>query len=323
MYKILCIVALLGVYAPSAYADQGFKGVFVTKQGTTQATVTATALFELTGSISVYKPGQLAPIKVCSPISFHTGVPASCVVGGLTTGITYAAIAQGTTSNGQTTYKNDPPLQFTMGTVTPPVTPTTNTNTQNSQTQNGGIQQTASTATTLGNGSTTLTTTTTSTATDQCHDGKDNNGDGKADQYGVDIPDPATGKTDGIIDLEPDPSCFSPTATQEANDDVVSTIIPCTDKCTFSDVFRLLNNIISFFFTTLLIPIFIIILMYSGYQYIAAQGDPSKIANLKKILRNIALGIIIVLCAWLVVRTIMLAVLNEDFKKSSIEFLGN
>lgn len=170
----------------------------------------------------------------------------------------------------------------------------------------------------------------------QCNDGQDNqrgdgkdygfgpgNGDRKADHRGVDSLGPNNTPGDGILDMEPDPSCFSPTSTEEKGDDVVSEIIPCTDKCTFGDVFRLLNNIIKFFFKTLLIPIFIIILMYAGFKYITAEGNPSKIANLKKILGNIFLGIVLMLCAWLIVRTIMTTLLNEEFKQGGIEFLGD
>jgi hypothetical protein len=120
----------------------------------------------------------------------------------------------------------------------------------------------------------------------ECLDNQDNDGDGKADRYGLDkqINDGkdyglGVNKGDGILDLEPDPSCFSESATQEVADDVVSSIIPCTDKCTLSDVFRLLNNIISFFFKTLLIPIFIIMLMYAGWQYLTAEGNPKRRRN--------------------------------------------
>jgi hypothetical protein len=63
--------------------------------------------------------------------------------------------------------------------------------------------------------------------------------------------------------------------------------------------------------------------MYAGFKYITAEGNPSKIANLKKILGNIFLGIVLMLCAWLIVRTIMTTLLNEEFKQGGIEFLGD
>ncbi len=164
----------------------------------------------------------------------------------------------------------------------------------------------------------------TQTVTHECNDGKDNNNppDFKADHTGVDVIDPATGKGDGIIDLEPDPSCFSPNATTEKKDDVVSKIIPCTDKCTFTDVFRLLNNVLTFFIEILLIPIFITIIMYAGYKYIAAGANGGAKANVKKMLQHIVGGIILILCAWLIVRTIMTTLLNDDYKQSGIEFLS-
>lgn len=163
---------------------------------------------------------------------------------------------------------------------------------------------------------TTTTTTTTQIPTTECNDFKDNDGDFKADHYGVD--------TDGdkIIDLEPDPSCFSLNATTEKKDDVVSSIIPCTDKCTFSDVFRLLNNVLTFFITKLMIPIFITIIMYAGFKYLKAGASGGEKANIKKMLGHILGGIILILCAWLIVRTIMTTLLNEQFKQSGVEFLS-
>lgn len=149
----------------------------------------------------------------------------------------------------------------------------------------------------------------------QCNDGKDNqvgdgkdwglgvnNGDGKADYYGVDTTTPP----DGQLDLEPDPACVSvKDPTEDADDVVKGSLIPCTNKCTFSDVFKLINGLLSFFIKTLLIPIFIILLMYAGFKYITAQGNPAKTANLKKMFGNMILGLVLVLCSWLIVHTIL------------------
>jgi hypothetical protein len=145
----------------------------------------------------------------------------------------------------------------------------------------------------------------------QCNDGLDNDGDGKADYGGGDK------NNDGVLDMEPDPSCFSQTATTELKDDVAEhSLIPCTDKCTFTDIFRLFNKIVTFFFTVLLIPLFIIMIMYAGYQYITAQGNPSKVANLKRMAGNMLKGIVLILCAWLIVRTILVYVINDKFDEN-------
>ncbi len=139
----------------------------------------------------------------------------------------------------------------------------------------------------------------------QCNDGKDwglgfGKGDGKADYYGVDT------NNDGQLDLEPDPACVSANDGSEESDDVAKgSLIPCTNKCTLSDVFKLINGLLSFFIKALLIPIFIILLMYAGFKYITAEGNPAKKADLQKMFGNMVKGLILVLCAWLIVRTIL------------------
>ncbi len=192
-----------------------------------------------------------------------------------------------------------------------------------------------STVTTNNNGVTT-TVTTVITGTDQCTDKIDNQigdgkdyghgagmGDLKADRYGVDNPD-------GTLKYEPDPSCFTSSAIVEEADDLAVdangkplSIIPCTNKCTFADAFRLINNFMTFFIKIILIPIFIIIIMYAGYKYLMAGANAGAKADIKKMLGNIVKGIIIILCAWLIVHTIMTTLLNDDFKSSAVEFLGN
>ncbi len=200
------------------------------------------------------------------------------------------------------------PTTPTTPTTSTPITPTTTTTTPSTNNNNN-------------NTSTPITPTTSVpqtqpvAGTNQCNNGIDDNGDLKADTYGVDT------NKDGIIDIEPDPSCFAKGSTKELNDDVKSSIIPCTDKCSFTDIFRLLNNALQFFITQLLIPIFVIIIMYAGYQYLTAEGNPSKIANIKKMLQHIVLGILLILTSWLIVRTIMTTLVNKDFQEGAVQFL--
>ncbi len=164
---------------------------------------------------------------------------------------------------------------------------------------------------------------------DECTDGRDNQiGDGKDYGYGTNNGDRKADRY-GTLEFEPDPACFAKGVTIEKGDDLAynadgtpASVIPCTNKCTLNDVFRLLNNIIAFFFKVLLIPIFVIMIMYAGYKYIAAQGNSAKIANLKRMLGYFIGGMILILCAWLIVRTIMNTLLNDQFKQSGVELLG-
>jgi hypothetical protein len=152
-------------------------------------------------------------------------------------------------------------------------------------------------------------------AGNQCQNCIDDDGDGKADYDGNDT----LGPSKSIV--EPDPSCFSTSAREggakEEKDDVKSSIIPCTDKCTFTDVFRLLNNLLVFFIRDLLLPIFIIIIMYTGYKYIMAQGNPVKVSMVKKTFLNLILGLLLILCAWLIVSTLMRTLISPDFDSNS------
>ncbi|MBP6857775.1 MAG: hypothetical protein KBC11_01080 [Candidatus Pacebacteria bacterium] len=147
-----------------------------------------------------------------------------------------------------------------------------------------------------------------------CNDGVDNSdpADGKADYYGVDT------NGDGKLDLEPDPSCIAPEGT-EGSDISNSNLISCYNYCTFSDVLRTINNFITFLITTLFIPTLVLLFMYAGFKYITAQGNPSKVANLKKMLMNIVIGMLLILCAWLIVKVILTTLVkNED---SALQFL--
>ena len=82
-------------------------------------------------------------------------------------------------------------------------------------------------------------------------------------------------------------------------------LIPCTNKCTFTDIFRLINNLIKFIFKIVLIPVFVILIMYAGFQYLTAAGNASKKADLKKMLRHFLSGLLLMLGSWLIVHTIL------------------
>lgn len=135
-----------------------------------------------------------------------------------------------------------------------------------------------------------------------CSDGKDNDGDCRADWAGVTI----EGET-----LPPDPACVTKQSSEYA-DDVLSSIIPCTDKCDLGSVFELLNNLIGFLIKVVMFPIAILMFMYAGYKYITAQGNPAKKANVKKMAGHLIGGLVLILCAWVIVKTVLILVGYED-----------
>lgn len=125
----------------------------------------------------------------------------------------------------------------------------------------------------------------------QCCDGIDNDGDGRVDFY-------PKGNT------PVDPKCLY-NEDVEGDTKTQSTIIPCVDKCNVESVFLLINNVIKFFFTDILIPLVVIMLVYVGFGYLTAGGDVGKKVKLVGLLKHIILGIVLILSAWLIVKIIL------------------
>ncbi len=83
-------------------------------------------------------------------------------------------------------------------------------------------------------------------------------------------------------------------------------LIPCDgDDCTINSVMQLLNNLMTFFFRTLLFPIFVCMILYLGYSYLTANGNPGQHAKALSMGKHMVLGLLLMLCAWVVVRTIL------------------
>lgn len=141
-----------------------------------------------------------------------------------------------------------------------------------------------------------------------CNDGIDNDGDSRYDYRGAVV----NGKS-----YPPDPACITKDSIEEA--EVGGTgLVPCHNKCDLNDVFRLINNIITFLVKVILFPVIIFMFIYTGFKYITAEGNPAKTAKLKSLIKHIIGGLIIILCAWLLVRTMMLVLGYTD----SLIFFG-
>lgn len=102
----------------------------------------------------------------------------------------------------------------------------------------------------------------------------------------------------------------TPNATPSTNAGIVSPVgdglIPCDGPdCTINSVMTFLNNLMNFFFNTLLLPIFVVMVLYLGYSYIAAMGKPGQHAKLGSMAMHMVGGLLLMLCAWLIVKTIL------------------
>lgn len=107
---------------------------------------------------------------------------------------------------------------------------------------------------------------------------------------------------------------FVPASFVLAASDVADQIVPCgsgDDFCNLCDLVQLAQNLIN-------IGIFITIALsavtfaVAGLKYMTAGGDATKATAARKMFTNVAVGLIIILGAWIGVDTLMKTVTDES-----------
>jgi len=91
-----------------------------------------------------------------------------------------------------------------------------------------------------------------------------------------------------------------------------------SNPCDFNMVMSLINNFITFLVITLATPLFALIIIYVGWLYLSDMGNSENITKAKKILKNVLIGYVIALAAWLIVHTIVASLVPET--SSILEF---
>jgi hypothetical protein len=78
--------------------------------------------------------------------------------------------------------------------------------------------------------------------------------------------------------------------------------------CDFNYLMTLINNIINFLLFYMATPLVVIILCYAGFNLITSGGSSESITKAKHMIKNVIVGYIIALVAWLIVHAILKAV---------------
>lgn len=81
-------------------------------------------------------------------------------------------------------------------------------------------------------------------------------------------------------------------------------------ECTFNDVLKLADNIIKAIFIAILI-ISPVLIAYAGYRYIMSGGKPAERSKASQQLLNLVIGLVIVACAYGVVKLVLNALLSQ------------
>lgn len=73
------------------------------------------------------------------------------------------------------------------------------------------------------------------------------------------------------------------------------------EMCGFNDIFRLINNVVTFFLKYVLLPFSILLISYAGFLFLVSGGNPDKKTKAKTIFKNLLIGILLVLFSWSIV----------------------
>ena len=85
------------------------------------------------------------------------------------------------------------------------------------------------------------------------------------------------------------------------------------EECGLDDVIILIKNIINAIIL-LAIPFMTLALMWVGFLILTAQGNVNKIQEAKRITKNVFIGFVFILTAWLIVYTIVTYFLDPKYR---------
>ena len=94
-------------------------------------------------------------------------------------------------------------------------------------------------------------------------------------------------------------------------------LVPCgtgenSEKCTFNDFITLLGNIFNFLVFKLVVPIATLAIAYAGITYVIYPTNQAKRSEAKGILMGAVWGIVLALGAYLIVTTIVDALVRPE-----------
>jgi len=104
------------------------------------------------------------------------------------------------------------------------------------------------------------------------------------------------------------PKPITPTTTTPPKD-FSGGLVPCDNSvehpCDFNQFLKLINTVIDFIFTNLVLPIAAIMFAYAGFELVTSGGSTEKKSKAKSIFTNVAIGLIIAVAAFLIIKTIL------------------
>ncbi len=88
-----------------------------------------------------------------------------------------------------------------------------------------------------------------------------------------------------------------------------------SNPCTVCDLFTLVDRVVDFMLEVVAFPLAVIMFLYGGFMWITAGGDSAKITKGRKAIEYAVYGMIVAFAAWLIIDTILKALLAGGLGK--------
>ncbi|MBU2633235.1 hypothetical protein KJ751_01895 [Patescibacteria group bacterium] len=98
-------------------------------------------------------------------------------------------------------------------------------------------------------------------------------------------------------------------------------LVPCSgEDCTVCHFITLVDKVIKFLLTILILPACVVALIVAGILIMTAVGDPAKLQKGKDIFKYAIMGIIISYGAWLLINNLLGNIINDKFLSGWFNF---
>lgn len=93
-------------------------------------------------------------------------------------------------------------------------------------------------------------------------------------------------------------------------------LVPCDGAdCNFGKFVELINNIIDFLIKAVALPVSAILFAWAGFLYLTAAGNGSQISKAHGIFKNVFVGLILTLAAWLIINLVTVTLTGDGINQ--------
>ena len=78
-----------------------------------------------------------------------------------------------------------------------------------------------------------------------------------------------------------------------------------SNPCGFKDIMELINTVIKFLLQDIVLPLAAIMFAYAGFELVTSGGSTEKKSKAKKIFTDVAIGLVIIVAAFLIIQTVL------------------